>query len=83
MKFGSVENLERLAAFFENVQDNKDDSVRVASYTVEGDPIFQEAIYKNGKITYRLDTKLAKAIIETVEKKEVYKSLPPVQGAHE
>jgi hypothetical protein len=41
-RHGKIENLEQFEMFFENVQNGKEDNVRIVSYTVEGDPILQD-----------------------------------------
>ncbi|MFT9816492.1 DUF4362 domain-containing protein [Lysinibacillus sp. NPDC056185] len=46
---GEIKNLERFEDFFRNVQLGKEDSIRVAKYTIEGDPILHELKY-DGKI---------------------------------
>jgi hypothetical protein len=44
-RLGGIENLEQFEAFYENVQKGQEDSVRIVSYTVEGDPIIQDLEY--------------------------------------
>jgi hypothetical protein len=53
-RLGGIENLEQFEAFYENVQKGQEDSVRIVSYTVEGDPIIQDLKY-NGEIIHSIE----------------------------
>jgi hypothetical protein len=46
---GDITDLEKLMKFVENVNQGKEDKIRVVRYTTEGDPILQDLKY-DGKI---------------------------------
>ncbi|KOS69342.1 hypothetical protein AEA09_12745 [Lysinibacillus contaminans] len=50
-----VHSLDRFEQFLNNVSTNKEDAVRVTSYTIEGDPIFEDLQYDGEKIQYSYD----------------------------
>ena len=50
-----VHNLDRFEQFLNNVSAKKEDTVRVTSYTIEGDPIFEDLQYDGEKIQYSYD----------------------------
>lgn len=52
---GVIKNAERFQLFLENIKNNQQDRIRITSYTVEGDPIFQDLKYNNGKIEFTYD----------------------------
>lgn len=56
-KHGNLENKERLDEFFNNVQQGKDDSIRVVRYTTEGDPIIYSYEFENEEINVTIDTR--------------------------
>lgn len=51
-----LENIDRLNQFVMNVQTGKEDRVRLTRYTIEGDPIFHDLTYHDGKLTIIRDT---------------------------
>lgn len=53
---GMLENKERLDEFFNNVQQGKDDHIRVVKYTIEGDPIIYSYELENKVINVTIDT---------------------------
>ncbi|WP_456270962.1 DUF4362 domain-containing protein [Bacillus sp. AK031] len=52
-----VKNEDRFFAFLENVNQGIKDTIRVVTYTEEGDPILQDLEYDGDKISYKLDTR--------------------------
>ena len=54
---GNLENKERFDEFFNNVQQGKDDNIRVVKYTTEGDPIIYSYAFENEKINVTIDTR--------------------------
>ena len=42
---GTFLNLDKWDGFLRNVEDKKEDRVRLTQYTIEGDPIFYELVY--------------------------------------
>jgi Domain of unknown function (DUF4362) len=55
---GKIENLEEFVHFFENVQNGKKDSVRIVSYTIEGDPILHDLEFDGDTIHSVEDTRM-------------------------
>ncbi|MGG1674824.1 DUF4362 domain-containing protein [Neobacillus sp. NRS-1170] len=53
---GSMQNIERLDLFVENVKNDKQDKIRLTQYTIEGDPIFQDLSYDGSKISVKYDS---------------------------
>ncbi|QUG40052.1 DUF4362 domain-containing protein [Psychrobacillus sp. INOP01] len=54
---GEIENKERFEEFLNNVEKNQKDSIRVVSYTTEGDPMLKDLEYDGGVIKYTTDTR--------------------------
>lgn len=52
---GQVINIDKLTRFIENVNINKDDKIRITSFTTEGTPIIQDLVFKNKIIKYSYD----------------------------
>lgn len=50
-----VHNLERFEQFLEHLANNQEDTVRVTSYTTEGDPIFEDLHFDGNNIQYTHD----------------------------
>ncbi|MDM5232351.1 DUF4362 domain-containing protein [Lysinibacillus pakistanensis] len=50
-----VHNLERFELFLEHLANNQEDTVRVTSYTKEGDPIFEDVHFDGKDIQYTHD----------------------------
>lgn len=55
-KHSEITNLARFEEFFENVQQAKEDTIRIVAYTIEGDPIIKEVHFNGSEIEYTLDT---------------------------
>lgn len=55
-KHGEITNLARFEDFFENVQQSKEDTIRIIAYTIEGDPIIKDVHFNGSEIEYTLDT---------------------------
>lgn len=53
---GEIENIDRFYVFLDNVTNQKADSLRVVSYTTEGDPIFQDLGYDGETIVSIVDS---------------------------
>ena len=49
---GSIENVDKLEEFIENVEKGKVDHIRIVRRTIEGDPIFDTLRYNEKMITY-------------------------------
>jgi len=68
---GETGNLERLQAFLDVTQSGGDDAVRVVHHTVEGDPIYTDLSYAEGKyVVYRDTTEDANGAQERVKAAE-------------
>lgn len=52
---GNVKNLERLDLFVENVAAKKSDEIQITHYTIEGDPIYDEATFDGKRLTITND----------------------------
>lgn len=55
-KQGELENKERFETFYNNVQQNKTDSIRLVRYTYEGNLVFYYLEYENEIIYLTIDT---------------------------
>ncbi|WBL16973.1 DUF4362 domain-containing protein [Sutcliffiella sp. NC1] len=53
---GELENKERFDEFLLNVEQGKEDSIRVVRYTTEGDPILYEYDFDKEAIKVKIDT---------------------------
>lgn len=49
-KYGEIENKERFDQFFKNVQQGKEDAIRIVHYTKEGEAILHDYEFKNNII---------------------------------
>ncbi len=56
-KQGEIENKERFEKFYNNVQQNKTDNIRLVRYTPEGNLVFYYMEYQNEMIYLTIDTK--------------------------
>lgn len=75
-----VANLERFEDFLNNLSNKKDDTIRVTSYTHEGNPIFQDLQFDGKAIQYTYDNSndeyagkdkgIAKDVCSEIMKKE-------------
>lgn len=54
---GEIKNKERFDEFLNNVKKNQKDSIRVVSYTIEGDPMLKDLSYNDGVIKFTTDTR--------------------------
>ena len=45
----TIENLERFELFLKNGEDDNEDVIRIITYTTEGDPVYRDLLYQNGK----------------------------------
>lgn len=54
---GEIENKERFEKFLNNVEAEQKDSIRVVSYTIEGDPMLKDLEYDGEVIKYTTDTR--------------------------
>lgn len=73
---GRLENFQRLDQFVENVQNNKNDKVRLTRYTIEGDPIYHDLDYDGAKLTLTYDTtkdKFGQGEVTTTDCKSIEK----------
>ncbi|MFZ3579732.1 DUF4362 domain-containing protein [Virgibacillus sp. DJP39] len=52
---GEIRNLDKFKNFIENVENDDKDTVRIARYTTEGDPIFLTLEYNGENIKYTYD----------------------------
>lgn len=52
---GRVQNIERFESFLANVEANEKDQIRITSYTIEGDPIFDTLDFNGEEILYNYD----------------------------
>ncbi|WP_214803631.1 MULTISPECIES: DUF4362 domain-containing protein [unclassified Exiguobacterium] len=52
----SRENVERFQTFLNQVNQKGEDSIRITSYTTEGDPIIQDVTYDGKQFSYSLDS---------------------------
>ncbi len=52
---GELENIERLDLFVENVEQKKEDAVRIEHFTTEGDPIYETLRNSSGSILLEYD----------------------------
>ncbi|WHY27775.1 DUF4362 domain-containing protein [Bacillus wiedmannii] len=50
-----ADNLERFEKFLDNLSNKKEDTIRVTSYTKEGDPIFEDLQFDGKSIQYTYD----------------------------
>lgn len=50
-----IHHLDRFQQFLDNVSAKEKDTVRITSYTIEGDPIFEDLNYDGEKIHYSYD----------------------------
>jgi hypothetical protein len=50
-----VHNLERFEQFLQSISKQQEDKIRVTSFTIEGDPIFQDLHYDGDNIQYSYD----------------------------
>lgn len=55
---GTFLNLDKWDGFLRNVEDKKEDRVRLTQYTIEGDPIFYELVYDGETIRYTYDNSM-------------------------
>ncbi|WP_162986381.1 DUF4362 domain-containing protein [Virgibacillus sp. Bac332] len=53
----NVYNLDIFLKFLDNIHSNKKDSIRITSYTNEGDPIFQDLNFDGNVINYSYDNR--------------------------
>jgi hypothetical protein len=53
---GSIENIERLDSFVQNVQNQKEDKIQITRHTIEGDPIYHKLNFKGEKIEFEIDS---------------------------
>ncbi|MEH7249502.1 DUF4362 domain-containing protein [Neobacillus niacini] len=53
---GEITNLEKFMEFVENVNQGKEDKIRVVRYTIEGDPILHDLEFDGETITTTTDT---------------------------
>jgi hypothetical protein len=53
---GQITNLEKFMKFVENVNQGREDKIRVVRYTTEGDPILHDLEYDGEIITSTIDT---------------------------
>ncbi|TDL63945.1 DUF4362 domain-containing protein [Rhodococcus qingshengii] len=53
---GEITNIEKFMKFVENVNQGREDKIRVVRYTTEGDPILHDLEYDGGIITSTTDT---------------------------
>jgi hypothetical protein len=56
----TISNWERWEQFTKDVDQQKADQVRITSYTVEGDPIFEELVYDGKIVGYAYDDSMDK-----------------------
>ncbi|MFT8323501.1 MAG: DUF4362 domain-containing protein [Bacillus sp. (in: firmicutes)] len=52
---GKIKNGKRLEQFMQNAGEGKEDTIRITSYTLEGDPIFENLQSNKRTITYIYD----------------------------
>ncbi|HHW36420.1 MAG TPA: DUF4362 domain-containing protein [Bacillales bacterium] len=52
---GKVENIKRFESFLANVEAKDKDQIRITSYTIEGDPIFDTLDFSGEEISYTYD----------------------------
>ncbi|WP_139492841.1 DUF4362 domain-containing protein [Brevibacillus dissolubilis] len=55
---GRFTNLEKFTAFLEHVDKHKPDQIKITSYTIEGDPVFDELDYDGQTIKHRYDNSM-------------------------
>lgn len=48
-------NFDKLYEFLSDMEHNKENTIRITSFTDEGDPILQDLVYKNEMIDYTYD----------------------------
>jgi hypothetical protein len=53
---GDITNIEKFMKFVENVNQGREDKIRVVRYTIEGDPILHDLEYDGEIITSTTDT---------------------------
>ncbi|MEH7253827.1 DUF4362 domain-containing protein [Neobacillus niacini] len=53
---GEITNLEKFIEFVENVNQGREDKIRVVRYTIEGDPMLHDLEYDGETITSTTDT---------------------------
>lgn len=49
-------NFEKMDMFIEDIKNDRESKIRITSYTIEGDPILNDVVYKNGVIKYTYDS---------------------------
>ncbi|MDR7315606.1 DUF4362 domain-containing protein [Brevibacillus nitrificans] len=57
---GRIANWERWEQFLKNVDQQTPDQVRITSYTIEGDPTFEELVYDGKKVVFTYDNSMDK-----------------------
>jgi Domain of unknown function (DUF4362) len=67
---GDIENLHRFLSFITNVQQGSEDTIRVVSYTEEGDAILHDVEFDGKEIHYILDTRRDGFGPRTIEERE-------------
>ena len=53
---GEITNIEKFMEFVENVNQGREDKIRVVRYTIEGDPLLHDLEYDGENITSTTDT---------------------------
>lgn len=53
---GSIEGLERMQKFYEDIQNVVPADLRIVHYTIEGDPIVTDLTYNGESLEVKLDT---------------------------
>lgn len=53
---GEITNLEKFKTFIKNVNEDKEDKIRVVRYTIEGDPILHDLEFDGKIITSTIDS---------------------------
>lgn len=51
-----IDNIERFFAFYENVDNEKRDQVRIIQHTIEGAPVYYDVVYANKKFEITIDS---------------------------
>lgn len=51
-----IDNIERFFAFYNNVENEKRDQVRIIQHTIEGAPIYYDVVYVNDKFELTIDS---------------------------
>lgn len=52
---GKISNLDKFENFIKHIESGDKDTIRITSYTIEGDPIFYNLIYDGKQIQYTYD----------------------------